>query len=492
MSMGIPFCPTDFPDDYMEEWIPTVPLSEMEEKEYDVLIIGSGAGGGSLLWRLCQKWKNTDKKIGMLEAGDALLPTHVSNIPTMNIDRLRKYLSNPKISEKIGEQLPQYKGAMILKILGGATVFWGAVCPRMPYSELKTWPIPLYEMDTYYNIADEAMNITPDYFQDSPFTTVLLDRLRSNGFPLSVPMPMAMNLEPTQYGIIQSNVIFSSIEFLGKALQMHSFDLAINARATRLCYEGDSITGVEVMSLEKKLYKIKAKKVVVSAGALETPRLLLHSNIPGPAIGHYLSNHSISIVSSTINRNTFPALLGALGILIPSGPNRDYQIQIESSKWDQPKESPLEKKLDIGLSAFGKVESRFENKVTLDPNRVDEYGVPKIQVQFSYSKQDDKIIHEMSKALLYASSAMGSNLVVKDGFLDLCLRQPGRPFHDLGTCRMGVDSYTSAVNPYCKIHGISGLYVADNSIIPTAGAVNPTLTTVALSIRTADHIASSR
>jgi choline dehydrogenase-like flavoprotein len=53
---------------------------------------------------------------------------------------------------------------------------------------------------------------------------------------------------------------------------------------------------------------------------------------------------------------------------------------------------------------------------------------------------------------------------------------------------MGVDPDTSATDPYGQIHGISGLYVADNSVIPTSGTANPTLTTVALSIRTADYL----
>jgi choline dehydrogenase-like flavoprotein len=64
----------------------------------------------------------------------------------------------------------------------------------------------------------------------------------------------------------------------------------------------------------------------------------------------------------------------------------------------------------------------------------------------------------------------------------------GLGFHDIGTCRIGTNPSTSAANPYGQIHGISGLYVADSSMLPTAGAANPFLTIVALSIRTADYI----
>ena len=60
--------------------------------------------------------------------------------------------------------------------------------------------------------------------------------------------------------------------------------------------------------------------------------------------------------------------------------------------------------------------------------------------------------------------------------------------HEAGTCRMGDNPATSACNRYGQIHGISGLYVADNSVLPLTAGANPTLTTVALAIRTADHI----
>lgn len=83
------------------------------------------------------------------------------------------------------------------------------------------------------------------------------------------------------------------------------------------------------------------------------------------------------------------------------------------------------------------------------------------------------------KRAAYASQGLLSSL---------CLRDLGVVYHDMGTCRMGIDPITSATNPYGQIHGVEGLYVADNSVIPTSGTVNPTLTTVALAIRTADKL----
>jgi choline dehydrogenase-like flavoprotein len=79
-----------------------------------------------------------------------------------------------------------------------------------------------------------------------------------------------------------------------------------------------------------------------------------------------------------------------------------------------------------------------------------------------------------------------TGLTTEEG-ISVYLRPPGDDNHESGTCRMGDDPATSAVNRYGQIHGIFGLYVADNSVLPSIGT-NPTLTTVALAIRTADHI----
>ncbi|GAA3328993.1 GMC oxidoreductase [Ectobacillus funiculus] len=71
---------------------------------------------------------------------------------------------------------------------------------------------------------------------------------------------------------------------------------------------------------------------------------------------------------------------------------------------------------------------------------------------------------------------------------EICLRPPGLDYHEMGTCRMGEDPETSVTNKYGQVHNISGLFVADNSVLPHSGAANPTLTTIALAFHTADYI----
>ena len=78
---------------YKNNWIPTKTLEEMSKTNYDVLIVGSGPGGGATLQRLCELWKNQGaKKIGILEMGDKLFHSHAQNIPTQNVNTSRDNL----------------------------------------------------------------------------------------------------------------------------------------------------------------------------------------------------------------------------------------------------------------------------------------------------------------------------------------------------------------------------------------------------------------
>lgn len=185
-------------------------------------------------------------------------------------------------------------------------MFWNAVTPRPIQSELKKWPVDLDELNMYYNIAENTMHITTDYADGSQMQEILLDRLQQQDIYEAKDMPVAFDLQPSRRGEIHSNPWFSSINFMASALFDKPYDLALNAFASRILCEGNKVAGVEVISPDKKTHIIRAKNIVVSASTLETPRLLLNSRIPGPAIGRYLTDHVSIIAIGTINRNQFP------------------------------------------------------------------------------------------------------------------------------------------------------------------------------------------
>ncbi|MFC4768666.1 GMC oxidoreductase [Effusibacillus consociatus] len=327
------------------------------------------------------------------------------------------------------------------------------------------------------------MNITRFYSKGSALHEMLLDRLRFGGFPEATDIPMAVDLEVTKYGQVHSNVFFSSILFLAYALNTRPFDLAVNTRAVQVLTEKGKAAGVKAVTSDNKSCIIKAKMVILSASTFETPRILLNSNIPGEAIGRYLVNHPVVVAHASVKRDQFPEVLGIATLLVPSSVDRNYQLLAFTDFWSHYEEKPLRKEVNFELHGYGVVEPRVDNYISLDPRRRDEYGVPMLNVQFSYSHKDQDLIRKIYDSLLAFSSTMMLSL---DALPQLFA--PGRDNHESGTYRMGDDPSTSATNRYGQVHGITGLYVADNSVLNLTSPANPTLTTVALAIRTADHI----
>lgn len=474
---------------YLNNWIPTKPVEEMAQTEYDVLIIGSGPGGGAVLSRLCELWRNQGaKKIGILERGDKLFHSHAQNIPTQNVNTSRDNLL-PYNSTTIGERLPQFSGARMVYALGGRSLFWNAATPRPIQTELSQWPINRRELDVYYDMAEKLLYTTTDYAKGSSMQNVMLNRLHAKGIFEAKNMPLAFDMTPSHQGEIHSNPWYSSINALAAGLFDRPYDLATDAYVSRVFTENGKAGAVEVFSADKKAHIIEAKNIVISASTLETPRILLNSGIQGPNIGRYLTGHVSMIGIGTTRRGQFSDKLGNLSILKFETEESPYQIQIlgpdQYWSYQQFEDKKLKNELMVVYAAFGRVEPRPENRVYIDSSTKDDYGVPLQQVQYSLSERDRQVAEQVEQGIRQSAAAMGVTLDESS----LVLRPPGADMHESCTCRMGNNPNTSATNRNGQIHGIQGLYVADNSALPTLTAAGPVLSNTALAIRLADHIA---
>ncbi|RHW35921.1 GMC family oxidoreductase [Lysinibacillus yapensis] len=460
----------------------------MAQTEYDVLIVGSGPGGGAVLYRLCELWKNQGaKKIGILERGDKLFHSHAQNIPTQNVNTSRDELL-PFNSTPLGERLPQFPGATMVYALGGRSLFWNAATPRPIEAELRGWPINRRELDVYYGMAEKLLHTTMDYAKGSSMQDIMLKRLHGEGILEARDMPVAFDMTPSHQGQVHSNPWYSSINALAAGLFDRPYDLATDAYVSRVFTENGGAGAVEVYSADKSVHIIEAKNIVISASTLETPRILLNSGIQGPNIGRYLTGHVSMISIGTISREQFSDRLGNLSILKFETEDSPYQIQIlgpdQYWSYQQFEDKELKNELVVAYAAFGRVQPRPENRVYIDPSQTDDYGVPLQQVQYSLSERDLQVAEQVEQGIRESADAMGVTLDEST----LVLRPPGSDMHESCTCRMGNNPNTSATNRNGQIHGVRGLYVADNSVLPTLTAAGPVLSNTALAIRLADHI----
>ena len=139
------------------------------------------------------------------------------NIATINGETL-DFMHRPQITDPIGDRLPQFPGAKLIYALGGRTLLWGAITPRMPDHVIAKWPVPIQEMEFYYNIAEEVMNVTRSYTKDSSITQVLLKRLRENGYYYADDIPVAADLDQTRLRKNSFKCFFQFHCFLARAL----------------------------------------------------------------------------------------------------------------------------------------------------------------------------------------------------------------------------------------------------------------------------------
>jgi len=462
----------------------------MENTEYDVVIVGSGPGGGAVLQRLCQMWKYQGaKKIAILEKGDKLFHSHAQNIPTQNVNTSRDVLL-PENSTPLGQRLPQFSGATMIYALGGRSLFWNAATPRPIEEELRKWPINRRELDVYYRMAEDLLHVTTDWAKGSSMQEQMLMRLHAAGIFEAQNMPLAIDLTASRQGEVHSNAWYSSINSLAAGQLDRPYDLAVDAFAHKVntTANGKRASGVQVIDTKtKSQYTIRAKNVVVSASTLETPRILLNSGIQEAAIGRYLTGHVSMIGIGTISRAQFSDRLRNLSILKFETEDDPYQIQIlgpdQYWSYQQFEDREIKNELMVVYAAFGRVESRSENHVYLD-SKLDEYGVPLQQVQYSLSEKDRQTAQKVEQGIRESARAMEVTLDESS----LVLRPPGADMHEACTCRMGNNPNTSATNRNGQIHGVQGLYVADNSALPSLTAAGPVLSNTALAIRVADHI----
>src|SRR5213083_1255784 len=508
---------------------------------YDVIIIGTGAGGGTLAHHLAP----SGKKILLLERGD-WLPREPSNWLAQDVFVENRYVSGDTWYDAKGKPFqPQ-----IHYFVGGATKLYGAALYRLraeDFGELQhydgispAWPISYDELEPYYSKAEQLYEVHGNHGEDPtepyasapyPFPAVshepriqqLSDDLEAEGFhPFHAPCGIRLNESNMPYsacvrcancdGFACAVHGKSDAEVLGvrPALEHPNVELLTNARAVKLETndDGSEVTGVVVEhDGERKTYT--SDLVALACGAANTAKLLFlsatdkHPN--GLANGsdqvgrNYMFHNSLAVLALSREENPtiFQKTLG-LNDFYFAGNGHDYPLgniqmvgksQAPMFHGEKPGETKLAPHWSLERVAKHAIDfwlstedlPRPENRVSVDRDG---------KLTLAYTATNETPKQELYKQL----HSMLAKLHMEPGHLfhRFAYMKNEIPVagvaHQAGTCRMGDDADTSVVNADCRAHEVDNLYVVDTSVFPSIGAVNPALTAMANSLRVGDQL----
>jgi choline dehydrogenase-like flavoprotein len=505
-------------------------------EQYDIIIIGTGAGGGTLLHKL----KDTGKRILVLERG-SYLPREKANWNSKEVFQKERYHTKEVWKTKEGKDLHPGTGYWV----GGNTKVYGAALFRLrerDFEEIKheggispAWPLKYADYEAYYTEAEKLywvhgkMGIDPtepfrteDYsyppVSHEPRIQEIHDELVKDGHqPFYMPIAIKLNEEDRLNSpCIRCNTCDgypcmihaksdADINCVRPSLEYDNVTLLINAKAERLVTtaDGKSIDHIEVI-LEDKLVQFKATIIVVACGAINSAVLLLQSandkHPKGLANGsgllgcNFMKHNSAAMlgISTKPNPTQFQKTMavndyyfGDKDFPYPMG---HVQLLGKSDKGQIAPDAPFFTP-DVVLSemASHSVDWWFTGEDLPDPNNKVE--VIDGQIHLDYTENNKKGFEWLIKTWkeVMAKIDSGHVFVPHDIYLAQDIPLAGVA-HQVGTAKFGDDPQTSVLDTNCKSHEIDNLYVVDGSFFPSIGAVNPSLTIMANALRVGDHL----
>jgi choline dehydrogenase-like flavoprotein len=502
------------------------------DDESVVVVIGSGAGGGTVAHELSRR----DIDVVCLEAGTRLGLKDIVN------DEAAMFPKFTWLDERIGEgDLPADFPSWGCKTVGGTTMHWTAACPRflphefrvrttygnLPGANLADWPFEPGELDPWYDRAEDVMGVAGTHgippAAASNNSLVLMAGARNLGYTQVDTGHVAINPVPRdgragclQLGFCTSgcatgakwSTLYSEIP---KAEQTDRFELRTGCMAVRVETEAGRATAVQYRDEAGQLRRQRARAICVAGNVVETTRLLLGSandqwpgglaNSSGELGRNYMRHVMAGVVAvmpGAVNMHRGAQVCGIVrdemrhdsargfagGFQLhtcPFTPETLAKLMLPAA-WGRKLAATMEKYRNMAaLLIMGEDPAQPDNRVTLHPSRKDRNGLPVPVV--SYRK------HPNSRALLKYALSKAHALYRSLGATEIHEMHGFPSTHNMGTARMGPDPDRFVCDRFGRAHDVDNLYIADGSVFTSSGSANPTLTIVALALRQADHLA---
>lgn len=496
------------------------------DRAYDVVIIGSGMGGGTLAYALRER----GPRVLLVERGD-FIPTERENWSTDAVFVDGRYKARDRWQTADGGW---YEPGLTYAV-GGNTKVYGASLPRFRRSDFgevvhadgvsPAWPLTYDELAPHYAAAEQLFGVhgepeagvdRTDAFPYPPLghekpVQRIADRLRRAGYAPS-HLPLGLDYRPggrcvrcatcDGYVCITHAKADADIRCVRPALQGGNVDIVTRALARRVLTDasGQRATGVEI-ERDGKVTTVNAGLVVVSCGAVNSAALLLRSRAPQHPQGlanssgvvgrnYMVHNNTIMLSVRPVRRNTatFQKTLYVNDFYERGNGDHDYplgHIQLigkvrEQMVREQARPAPrwlrsyiTERSMDWWL--FSEDLPDLANRVELTST-----GAIRIHWRPNNVRAHEVLVQEAKR------------IARRAGYPITLTRRAGQEVcsHQAGTVRAGPDPTTSALDPVCRAHDVENLFVVDASFFPSLPVMNPALTVAANALRVADRIAA--
>ena len=557
-------------------------------EEYDVVIVGSGAGGGMATKILSE----AGLKVALIEAGPFFDPKDPETATQMKFpwQSPRRGASTTRAFGDFdmsygdwkvdGEPYTQKDGSNFMwwrsRMLGGRTNHWGRISLRFGPMDFKhkdvdglgeNWPISYDDIKPYYDRLDKMVGV---------FGSMERRPNDPDGFFLPPPKPrlhelyyikgarkVGVDVIPSRLSILtkklnnERGVCFycsqcnrscnayadfssSSVFIIPAVNGTGQVDLYVNSMVRKVTTNDEGLaTGVSFINKEdRKEYEVRGRAVVLGASACSSARILLnskskeHPNGLGNSsdnVGRYLHDSTgagrSAFVPALMNRDTSYNEDGVGGLHVYSpwwldNKNLDfprgYHIEqwgglgmpaygfgfgiTEMNKYAEGELGGYGDKLRkdvkrfygafVGMSGRGESIAMRENRCEIDPEVVDQFGIPVLRFHYKWSDYERYQARHMHNTFEEIIDAMGGiALGDKPGKdKDWGLLAPGQIIHEVGTTRMGDDPKSSVTNKFCQLHDAKNVFIVDAGPFTSQADKNCTWTIMALAMRTSDYI----
>jgi len=497
----------------------------VDDQYYDIIIIGTGAGGGTLAYKLAP----TGKKILILERG-GFMPLEEQNRSSVDVFRKERYRAPEQWYDLAGEPFsPQTNYAV-----GGNTKIYGSALLRMRERDFEAvkhqdglspeWGLKYSDFEPYYTEAEQLYKVhghaasdptEPPRSAEYPYPAVahepqiqaVVDAIAQQGLhPTAIPLGLTLqDDDPTND---------SEVSGIAPALKFPNVTLKTNAKAMYLhTNESGKVVKAVQADVNGKPHLFLGDLVVVSCGAINSAALLLRST-------NEVHPHGIANSSDLVGRNLMKhQITSVVQLSAPNSGKFQRSVSVNDFYWGEKDfPYPMGHIQNTGgllqdvifaesppmLSVVAKMMPNFglqqlatrsigwwvHTEDLPDPNNRVRMNGDKLCVDYTANNIEThaRLVYRWTEVLKTIEKSVKQSVLQRSGMHPSGEVPLSVVANQCGTCRFGTDPTSSVLDLNCRTHEVDNLYVVDGSFFPSNAGVSPALTILANALRVGDHL----